>query len=58
MNPRNFFGELKRRNVYKVRADKAAEYFRRAPATFDPMLTSVHNDPRFAALVKKVGFAE
>jgi hypothetical protein len=40
MNPRNFFAELKRRDVY------------------DPTLASLHDDPRFAMLVKKMGFLE
>lgn len=44
MNPRNFFAELKRRNVYKVALAYAVVAW----------LSPLFDDPRFAAFEEKI----
>jgi hypothetical protein len=46
MNPRNFFAELKRRNVYKVVGAHAI--------VIDPLLRGLRDDPRYNNLLAKV----
>lgn len=52
MSQRGFWRELKRRHVYRVAVaypDLAAEVM------WSPMLEPIRNDPRFKAVLKKMG---